>query len=438
MVMGRKRIKMSRRKFLKIAGLTTGSVFVGGTPFNPGRAPGAGVKTTIHALQPSNTIPAMDEELKKISKQYEKQTGVRIRNEFINQNDVIPKLSASVEAGAGPDVFQVYQNQPHLYAKSLAEVSDVVEDITKKIGQVYPMLEEYCKVKGAWLGVPWAFMPHAWTYRTDYFQKVGATKPFDTWDEARAVGKKLKGELKKPLGVCFGHTWGDAPAICYPMFWAFGGKVTSEDGKTITINSKETEMVIEWVVGFFHDALDETGLGWDDGGNNRAYLAQTISATENAPSIYLAAKNKFPNLLKVSDNFPNPKGPAGRFTVNQAMLNMVPTYTKKVKAVKEYLAYLMEPENYLRWLTTGEGFHTPPAKGLEKDRFWLKDPKMLAFAESAKYSVGLGWPGPSDRHATEVFNKYIIVDLFAKAIGGMKPKDVIAWAEQELRIIYRG
>jgi multiple sugar transport system substrate-binding protein len=32
--------------------------------------------------------------------------------------------------------------------------------------------------------------------------------------------------------------------------------------------------------------------------------------------------------------------------------------------------------------------------------------------------------------------QYIIVDMFAKAIQGMKPEDAVAWATAELKKIY--
>jgi len=37
-----------------------------------------------------------------------------------------------------------------------------------------------------------------------------------------------------------------------------------------------------------------------------------------------------------------------------------------------------------------------------------------------------------------VYSKYIITDMYAKAVQGMPPEDAVRWAESELRKIYEG
>jgi hypothetical protein len=33
-------------------------------------------------------------------------------------------------------------------------------------------------------------------------------------------------------------------------------------------------------------------------------------------------------------------------------------------------------------------------------------------------------------------NKYVITDMFAKAVQGMKPEEAVKWAESELKKVY--
>jgi len=40
--------------------------------------------------------------------------------------------------------------------------------------------------------------------------------------------------------------------------------------------------------------------------------------------------------------------------------------------------------------------------------------------------------GPPGRKATEALSKYIMVDMFARAIQGMRPEDAVAWAAAEM------
>ncbi|TMJ67024.1 MAG: sugar ABC transporter substrate-binding protein, partial [Alphaproteobacteria bacterium] len=43
---------------------------------------------------------------------------------------------------------------------------------------------------------------------------------------------------------------------------------------------------------------------------------------------------------------------------------------------------------------------------------------------------------PSTRKAAEVVTKYIIIDMYAKAVQGMPAEDAVKWAEAELTKVY--
>ena len=44
--------------------------------------------------------------------------------------------------------------------------------------------------------------------------------------------------------------------------------------------------------------------------------------------------------------------------------------------------------------------------------------------------------GPPRGKASEVFSKYLITDMYAKAVQGMPAEDAVRWTEVELRRIY--
>ncbi len=48
----------------------------------------------------------------------------------------------------------------------------------------------------------------------------------------------------------------------------------------------------------------------------------------------------------------------------------------------------------------------------------------------------VGYAGPPGRKATEALSKYVMVDMFAKTIQGMRPEDAVAWAASEMTKIY--
>jgi multiple sugar transport system substrate-binding protein len=48
----------------------------------------------------------------------------------------------------------------------------------------------------------------------------------------------------------------------------------------------------------------------------------------------------------------------------------------------------------------------------------------------------IGYAGPPTARATEVYSKYIITDMYAKAVQGMPAEDAVKWAHGELVKIY--
>jgi multiple sugar transport system substrate-binding protein len=274
------------------------------------------------------------------------------------------------------------------------------------------------------------------TYREDWFKEVGAEKFPETWDEYRKLGKVLKGQ-GRPFGQTFGHTYGDAPTFIYPYLWSFGGKEVEEDGKTIALDSKETLQAVEFIVALWREVFDETGLSWDDASNNKAFLAEVISCTLNGASIYFIAKKQNPEFAQRMNHAAIPAGPAGRFHTHTTYEHAIMKYSPNIAAAEEFVLFLMEKPNYYRWFEASEGYSLAPGPDHETRPMWQKDPRMLAYKDIGSLGRAIGYPGPPTRSASEVLSKYIIVDVFARAIQGEPPKKAIAWGVNELRKIYK-
>ena len=70
---------------------------------------------------------------------------------------------------------------------------------------------------------------------------------------------------------------------------------------------------------------------------------------------------------------------------------------------------------------------------------WEKlDPAMKLYRTAAQASRMVGYAGPPNAKASEVYSKYIITDMYAKAAQGVPPADAVKWAEAELKKIYEG
>jgi multiple sugar transport system substrate-binding protein len=280
-------------------------------------------------------------------------------------------------------------------------------------------------------------------YRKSWFEEVGAAKFPETWEQYREVGTKLKAK-GRPIGQTLGHTFGDAPTFAYPYLWSWGGKEVEADGKTVAINSKESVESVKFMTGFWKDAHDEGGLAWDDTNNNRAFLSQTIAATLNGASIYIESlrnpdkyvTEKGAQLKTDIQHSPLPKGPAGQFSMHTYHSHVMPSYSKNQKAAKEFLKWAHSKPVYEKWFISQKGFATPTTPEWEKHKVWDEDPVMAPYKVAGKLGLTPGYAGPSGKKAGEVLSKYIIVDMYAKAVQGMPAEEAVKWAEGELKKVY--
>jgi multiple sugar transport system substrate-binding protein len=114
-------------------------------------------------------------------------------------------------------------------------------------------------------------------------------------------------------------------------------------------------------------------------------------------------------------------------------------HSKNVKLAKDLLTWMHKQENYGKWFEINEGYSVGAAKAWEEHPMWSRvDKPLQIFRRAARQTRMLGYHGPATAKATEVYSKYIIVDMYAKAVQGAKAEDALKWAETELKNIYEG
>jgi hypothetical protein len=96
----------------------------------------------------------------------------------------------------------------------------------------------------------------------------------------------------------------------------------------------------------------------------------------------------------------------------------------------------LDRPQYDKYFEVMDTFGIPGTRVYRDHPLWKKDPKTAVFPETLQYARAAGHAGPPDRRATETLTKFILVDMFAKSIQGMRPEDAVAWAAGEIRKIY--
>jgi len=440
--------RINRRNVLKLSGAGAVAAAAGGLAgvLASGRAPAFAQGTTLHWLKFVDFVPASDVLLKgKIKDDCQKALGIKLEVETINGDGVQARITSAIQAQSGPDIMMAVNNWSQLYADSAVDVSALAEEIGKEQGGYFKTAHDVANNGQHWIALPFTILGVLMTNRTSWFAEEGVTpdKFPATWEEYRTVGKKMKAK-SRPYGQTLAHAFGDGPAFWYPYLWSWGGKEVEADGKTVVLNSKETVESVKFAVGMWKDAFDEGAMSWDDAGNNRAFLANSISSTSNAASIYLLAKVKGDTYMTETgkplkdDIFhaPLPKGPAGQVSYHVPFSNIVPKYTKNQKAALDFLRWFHSKDVYEQWFTSQQGFSTGSAKMWEDDKMWKEDPVMAPFRTAAQSGRYAGYAGPAGRAAAEAISKFILVDMYAKAVQGTAPEEAVKWAHGELVKIY--
>jgi ABC-type glycerol-3-phosphate transport system substrate-binding protein len=438
--------RIDRRRLLRLSGAGAVAASSGGIAgiLASGRAPAYAQASTVHWLRWSDFVPASDQVLKtKIAPECEKVLGIKLTLEMVNANDIQARITSAIQSGSGPDIILGIGNWPKLYTESLTDVSDVAEELGKVQGGFYDVSKGVATEGNKWIGVPWAIVGGLVAYRKSWFDEIGYNKFPDTWESLRDAGKKLKAK-GRPLGQTLGHTFGDAPGFWYAYLWSWGGKEVEADGKTVVLNSKETVESVKFAVSFWKEACDEGGLAWDDSSNNRAFLSGSISASNNGASIYLEAKRK-PDTYQTDKGTPMkddilhaplPKGPGGQFNLPGPQTDMLMGYSKNQKPAKDFLRWVSSKPIFEQWFTSQQGYSNGPTLYWEEDKVWGADPVLLPFKDVPRAGRLAGYAGPPSRASAEAITKYIIVDMYAKAVQGMQAEDAVKAAHEELVKIY--
>jgi multiple sugar transport system substrate-binding protein len=425
--------QIGRRDLIKTTGTVAAATGLG---LFMGKAPAYAQQRELKVLEWSSFVKESDVEVDRQAAEFGKAEGIKVTVEHINNNDLPMRGAAATESKVGPDILQIYNNYPILYSDQLIDHSDLVQEAGGN--KIYKYFRDSVKTAKGYAAVPYFATGAAYAYRTDIFKDAGVEPP-KTYDDFLKVGAAVK-KAGYPIGQALGHSFGDPPGFCNAVLWGFGGIAVDEHAK-VAINSKGTRAALAWLKEFWSAACDESGLAWDDSANNRAFPAGTISATRNGASIYFVAKRNFKekgdDFVKKIGHFLDPKGPSGSRHDMTAYSRCIFKYSKVQTAAKNYLRFCLKDANYEKLFLANGGYINGIVPKWDAHPFWKSEPPLLPYSLLSKDAVTSAWPAPYDRRASETVAKFIIVDMFARAVKGETVDSAVAFAENELKGIYK-
>src|SRR5205823_160593 len=112
-------------------------------------------------------------------------------------------------------------------------------------------------------------------------------------------------------------------------------------------------------------------------------------------------------------------------------------YSKNVDAARAYIRWLNSDPIWMPWFEKAASFHSGVGPKQNNNPIWNTFPPISqVFKKSPEIARPLGFPGPADRKAAVVQSKYLLGDMFAKAIQGESPEAAVTWAEGEMKQTY--
>ncbi|HEY1235249.1 MAG TPA: extracellular solute-binding protein [Candidatus Binatia bacterium] len=434
--------RLTRRDFIKTAAagaLTTG---LAGPLILPGRAHGAAAKKSLKILHWVHFVPAYD---KWFNESYIKQWGEKNNTEVTVDNIGLPGLAAraaaEVSAQKGHDLF-LFEWPPPFYEDQVIDMKDVYAECEKKYGKPIDLAikSTYNPKTKKYFGFSPSFVPDPINWRKDLWDDVGVVP--DSWEKILDGGRKIKQKHNIPVGLGLAQELDTSMALRTIMY-SHGAHEQDANGN-LTLNSKNTVEAVKFVKALFQETMTPEVFTWDPSSNNRAMLAGTVSLALNAISITRTGEKDNPEFTEKIHLAKAAAGPVRRIGLEHVMdVYVIWKFAENIDGAKKFLIDYIG--NFRQAFTNGEFYNFPTFQRTVPDlkQLLAKDPKGKP---AGKYSVledvlnwatNIGYPGYANAAIDEIYQKWVIPVMFAKAAQGvLSPEDAVKEAADESKRIW--
>lgn len=352
------------------------------------------------------------------AEEFGKLNNIQVNVEFLAYEDIFPKWTAAIESKNVPDVsFFGYQEVGQFSRQDvLADVTDLLKQLQSENGTMFPASVDAVTFGGKTYAIPFWGEGTALYYRQDLFDKAGIAGPPKTWAEFREDAIKLTDASNGIYGAGLGYGDGnsDCEWLSRSMIWSYGGSIFGTAGDSIVFDSPQTRQAIDFITGMFlKDKVTPSGaLGWNDGGNNTAYISGQAAMVVNTGSVIAALRKNDPELLSKTGVALLPAGPAGQYTAGISNNLGIFKDAKNQKEAREFLKFVLNPEWYQKWIDVSAPLALPVYQKLaQTDPTW-QQAQNKGFMESMGTFKFLGYKGSYIPAAGKIYNLRLLNALF--------------------------
>ena len=439
----RKSRKLSRREFVKGAGVALAAGAIPVVACGPRGKQPAPAKKTLKILQWSHFIPAYDRWFDGVyTKEWGEKNGTVVTVDHMASTEVAARGAAEVAARKGHDAF-LFLSPPAAYEAHVIDHRPVIEAVQKKHGKMIPLAERsaFNPKTGKFFAFSDSYVPDPGNYRIDLWQRVGYPNGPDTWDDLRAGGRKIKERFGNPVGIGLSQEI-DSNMALRAVLWSFGGAEQDEAGN-VAINSKETVEALKYVRALYRETMTPEVFTWDPSSNNRMILAGRASFVCNAISVTRTAERESPEMSKKIGLTPALKGPVRRIAAEHVMnCYVVWKFAENPDGAQQFLVDLVD--HFADVFREGESYNFPcfPASLPDLEQRIARDAKAdppdkyRVLGSVLDWATNVGFPGYATAAIDEVFNTFVIPTMFARvARDEISAEAAAGMAEAEIQRI---
>ena len=107
------------------------------------------------------------------SEKFHKATGVKVRVDSENFEDIRPKAAVAANVGSGPDIVLGWYDDPHQYADKLLDLTELAGYLDAKYGGWYDVCKRFCIHEGKWIAIGSGFLGGCLVYRESMVWAAG-------------------------------------------------------------------------------------------------------------------------------------------------------------------------------------------------------------------------------------------------------------------------
>jgi multiple sugar transport system substrate-binding protein len=453
---------MSRRDLLRTSGavaLGAGLVSVGGCASEEGGGPtgdpdGAPEETFTEPSTPlsgelkillwSHFVPSHDDWFAPFATAWGDRVGVTVSVDHIDQAEITTRIASEVSAGQGHDMIQFIAPLAQ-FEPSVLDLKDVTDEATNRWGEQLELCRKssFNPATGKFYAYSPGWVPDPGNFRRSLWEPVGLPNGPTTWEELLEGGAEIRSSQGVQMGLGMSQEI-DSNMVLRALMWSHGASIQDEN-EQVVINSPETIAAVEFMSRLFRDTMTNEVFSWNAASNNQGLVAGSLSYIVNSISAWRTAMGSNPEVADDVLFVPALQGPAAALAAQHVLYNwIVPQHAANPDAAKEFLLHYTE--NFAAATYASQlydfcafGERTPQLAGwLRQDPFGAQPPNKLALlADATEWSVNIGYPGPANTAEGEVFNTFVIPNMFARvARGEQNAAESVEVAEREIVDIF--